>query len=139
MPISLTQEMKDAFETALADGAPALVATASSSGLPDIAYKGSVMVWDEDRLAFWERAHGMTLDNLRANPQACVLYRNAKTRLSWKFWGTISLEPAGDLREAVRARTNPLELERDPENKGIAVMMRVDRVTQMGQVLMQRD
>lgn len=136
--IELTDEMRAAFATAIADGAPAVVATASKAGVPDVAYKGSLMVWDGERLAFWERAHGTTLRNMQENPHVTVLYRNPLTRLSWKFFGTAELFATGELRDAVMARTIDLELQRDPERKGIAVIIRVDRVVQAGQVIMER-
>jgi predicted pyridoxine 5'-phosphate oxidase superfamily flavin-nucleotide-binding protein len=138
--IALTAEMQKAFETALTDGAPVIVATADpASGEPDIAFKGSAMVFDHEHLAFWERAHGQTLRNLEANPRTCLLYRNSKTRLAWKFFGTAALHRNGDLRQQVMDRTIQAELDRDPERRGVAVLIRVDRVLQAGQVIMARD
>ncbi len=137
-PIALTEEMRDAFATAITDGAPALVATASASGVPDMAYKGSVMVWDADHVAFWERAHGMTLASMKENPNVCVLYRNPATRRAWKMWGVAELLADGALREQIMAKTVQIELDRDPERTGIAVLIRIDKVTQAGQVIMQR-
>ena len=87
MPIDLPDEMKSAFETCLADGAPVLFATASRDGMPDIAFKGSAMVFDKENVAFWERALGQTYANLKENPGVCVLYRNAATRVAWKMFG----------------------------------------------------
>jgi hypothetical protein len=137
-PIKLTEEMKNAFASALADGAPVIVATSGASGLPDVAYKGSAMVWDEDHLAFWERARGTTLRNMEENPQVCVLYRNPATRTAWKFFGAVELHPEGELRQQIMDHTIQLELDRDPERKGVAVLIRVDRVIQLGQVIMER-
>lgn len=138
--IALTDDMRRAFETALADGAPVIVATADpATGEPDIAFKGSAMVFDAERLAFWERARGQTLRNLEANPRVCLLYRNAKTRLAWKFFGAAELHRDGPLRQQVMDRTIQAELDRDPERRGIAVLIRVDRVVQAGQVIMSRD
>ena len=136
--VALTEEMRDAFSTAITDGAPALVATASKEGVPDMAYKGSVMVWDADHVAFWERAHGMTLRSMQENPHVCVLYRNPATRKAWKMWGVAELIATGELREQIMARTVQIELDRDPERTGIAVLIRIDKVTQAGQVIMQR-
>lgn len=59
-----------------------------------------------------------------------MLYRNPATRLAWKFWGTAELHAEGELRDAVMARTVQLELDRDPERKGMALV--IDRVTQLG-------
>ena len=137
--IALTQEMRDAFDSAYAEGAPVLIATASKSGLPDMAYKGSAIIWDDDHIAFWERAHGMTLRNMEENPGVCVLFANLKARLSWKYFGEARLVRGGELRDAVMARTPAFELDRDPERKGIAVIVRVDKVLQRGQVIQSRE
>ena len=136
--IFLSDEMRAAFETALADGAPVLIASASSQGMPDIAFKGSAMVFDADHVAYWERALGTTFQNLTENPAVCVLYRNPKTRTAWKMFGTAALHPAGEIRQQVMDRTIQLELDRDPERRGAAVLIRIDRVLQGGQVIMER-
>ena len=62
--IDLT-EMAELVDRSGPDGYTMLVATASKDGAPDLAFKGSVMVWDKDHLAFWERAHGVTLSATR--------------------------------------------------------------------------
>lgn len=137
--IELTEEMKAAFETAIADGAPVIVASAGKSGMPDIAYKGSAMVFDKEHIAFWERALGTTFANLKENPGCCLLYRNPATRTAWKFFGEAEVLLEGDLRQQVMDRTIALELDRDPERKGAAIMVRIDRVVQAGKVLMERE
>lgn len=137
--IELTDEMREALDRAMPDGLPVMVGTAGASGMPDLAYKGSVMVWDAEHLAFWERAHGTTLSNLIENPNVCLLYRNPAKRASWKFFGGAELLREGALREAIMARTIPVELDRDPARTGVAVLIRVDRVIQAGKVIMERD
>ncbi len=136
--VHLTKQMSEAFASAIPDGRPALVATASASGMPDLAYKGSLMVLDDDHLAFWERAHGTTLQNLRQNPQASALYWNPTARISWKFFGVAELLTAGARRMEIMGRTVQIELDRDPERKGVAVVIRIDKVIQLGQVVMER-
>jgi hypothetical protein len=138
MPIALTDQMRERFDHSVAEGLAALVGTASAAGVPDMAFKGSVMVWDDEHLAFWERAHGMTLANLRENPQACILYRNPTERLNWRFWGVAELLETGALRDQIMARTVQVELDRDPERKGVAVLIRVDKVIEAGKVTMER-
>ena len=125
--------------TALVDGAPPLVATASGAGMPDMAFKGSVMVFDGDHLAYWERVLATTLKNLEENPQVCVLYRNAAARTAWKLFGVAELHRDGAVRDQIMAKTIEIELSRDPERKGVGVLIRVDRVLAMGQEIMRRD
>ena len=138
MPIALTDEMKTAFETSIADGAPVLFASASKAGLPDIAFKGSAMVFDGEHVAFWERALGTTFANLKENPGVCLLYRNATTRVAWKMFGHAEVLTEGPLRQQIMERTVQLELDRDPDRKGAAVLIRIDKVLQAGQVIMER-
>jgi predicted pyridoxine 5'-phosphate oxidase superfamily flavin-nucleotide-binding protein len=139
MSVELTDDMREAFANAVKDGAPVLVASASASGMPDLAYKGSAMVWDKDHIAFWERARGQTMRNLEENGQVCLLYRNVQTRVGWKFFGRAEVLQSGELREEIMAKTVSFELDRDPERKGAAVLIRIDRVLQAGQVLMERE
>lgn len=109
-----------------------LIASAASDGMPDIAFKGSMMVYDNDHLAFWERAHGQTLRNLTENPHACVLYRNVERGQMWRFFGVAELYHDGPLREQIMRRTVQAELDRDPEGGGVAVLIRVDKVLGRG-------
>ncbi|MCC6382545.1 MAG: pyridoxamine 5'-phosphate oxidase family protein [Dehalococcoidia bacterium] len=137
--IRLTGEMREAFANALAEGAPALLATASAACVPDVAFKGSLIVWDDEHLAFWERSHGRTLRNIAENPHVCVHFRNAGRRLSWKLFGRARLIRTGDLREQIMAQTPEAELRQDPERRGIAVLIAVDEVRQGGETIMTRD
>ncbi len=137
--IELTDQMKEYINTAWSDGTPVSVATASGDGQPDIAFKGSTMAWDNDHLAFWERAHGQTLRNMEENPKVCLQYYSREKRTGWKFFGVAELLREGALREEIMARTPQHELDRDPERKGVAVLIRVDTVRQGPAVLMQRE
>ena len=139
MSIQLTDEMRERINNALTEGNPVMVATASASGMPDLVFKGSMMVFDSEHLAYWERALGTTLRNLKENPQVCVMYRNPQTRTVWKMFGVAELHAAGETREAVMGRTIQLELDRDPERKGVAVVIRVDRVLEAGKETMRRE
>ena len=125
--IDLT-EMAELVDRSGPDGYTMLVATSSKTGAPDLAFKGSVMVWDKDHLAFWERAHGTTLANLEENPQAALVYRNRDAGKAWRFWGETTLLRDGEVREGIMGRTFQAELDRDPERKGVAVLVKVNKV-----------
>jgi uncharacterized protein len=132
-------EMAEPVNNALAEGNVCLIGTASPSGMPDIAFKGSMMVFDRDHLAFWERSKGQTLRNLTENPQACVLYRSRERGVAWRFYGVGEIHADGDVRRQVMDRTVPIELERDPERTGVAVLVRVDRILAGRNVIQSRE
>ena len=136
--IQLTQQMRELIDPALAKGTPCLVATASKDGTPNISYKGSVMVFDDESLAYWERTHQGTLQNVEDNPNVMILFRDPATRAAWRFLGKATVHKDGPLREQVMARTVQAELDRDPERKGYAVIVKIDKVLPLsGQTPMQ--
>ena len=126
--IDLT-EMAEFIDRSGPDGYVMLVATASKDGSPNLAFKGSVMVWDKDHLAFWERAHGETEAHLNENPKIALVYRNREAGKNWRIWGDTTLLRGGEVREGIMARTFEPELDRDPERKGVAVLIRVNKVS----------
>ena len=138
--IKLTEEMRELFETALADGFSCLVGTASKDGQPQISPKGSVMVYDDETLAYWERSKRSGLDNIKDNPKVVVYYNHPVKRVRWRFYGDASIHESGSIREEVMRRTVQAELDRDPERQGVAILIRVDQVGELsGNILQQRD
>ena len=119
MTIKLTEDMKSALEAAIKDQSPCLVATASGSGVPDVSYRGSVVVFDDEHLAFWERSQGETLRNLEENPQIAVLYRNIATRDGWRFYGEAEVLAKGDMWHAVMDRMHPFQLAQELPEPGV--------------------
>ncbi|MDA1257099.1 MAG: pyridoxamine 5'-phosphate oxidase family protein [Chloroflexi bacterium] len=138
--IELTPEMQTAVNNALADGVPCILATASADGKPGLGYRGSMMAFDGQSLAYWERAKRGGLDNIRTSPYVIVLYRNPATSEAWKFLGRATVHEDGDIRDQVMARTVQRELDRDEERQGFAVMIELDRIeTLAGQVVQSQD
>jgi predicted pyridoxine 5'-phosphate oxidase superfamily flavin-nucleotide-binding protein len=136
--IQLTQQMRDLIDPALAKGTPCLVATVSKDGMPNIGYKGSVMVFDDESLAYWERTLQGTSQNVEENPNVMILFRDPATRAAWRFVGKATVHKTGALRDQVMARTVQAELDRDPERKGYAVIIKVDKIMPLtGQTPMQ--
>ena len=50
--IKLIDQMHELIDNALANGCPCILATAAPDGEPDIGYKGSMMVFDDESLAY---------------------------------------------------------------------------------------
>lgn len=139
MAIDLTP-YAGAIDNALAEGMFCVVATNGADGIPDLGYKGSVIVFDQDHLAFWERTRGQTLTNLRATPGIAVLYFNRERGLHLRMYGVAELYEDGPVRDQIMARVPQAELDRDPERKGLGALIRVDRLEEaFGGVSQRRD
>ncbi|MDE3075794.1 MAG: pyridoxamine 5'-phosphate oxidase family protein [Chloroflexota bacterium] len=119
---------------ALAQGTPCVLATSASDGSVDIGVKGSVFVFDRDHLAYLERTHGTHLSNVRQNSNVAIMYynREAKAAPQVRFFGRAELYESGERREEIRNRTVARERERDTENRGVGVLVRIDRVIEPG-------
>jgi hypothetical protein len=104
------------------------VATAND-GRPDVALKGSLMVWDTDYLAWWERGRAETEAAVRANPHVAVMVRNiVRDRRTLRFYGEARVVDDAELRERIWQRVTGIEKDTDPEKQGVAVLVRIDRV-----------
>jgi hypothetical protein len=129
--IDLTQ-FSEIVDNARTDGdrgqGTGVVATAND-GRPDVALKGSLMVWDADHLAWWERGRAETEAGVRANPRAAVLVRNVvRDRRSLRFYGEARVVDDPELRERIWERVVQAEKDTDPDKQGVAILVRVDRV-----------
>ena len=134
----IKDEWREAINNALADGTPCLLGTVSENGEPQISPKGSMLVHDENTLAYWERSHRTALRNIRSNARVVVYFRNPGRAeqlpqgAALRFYGTVAMiADAGPEREAVMAKVVKRELDADPGRKGAAVLINVDRVTNL--------
>ena len=137
--IEMTHEMKGLVDRNHADGWDCTVGTVDKDGQPQLSLKGSVMVYDSETLAYWERAKRTALDNVATNPKVTVLYNNMTDRIRWRFYGNAEVHEAGAIRDDVMSRTVEAELERDPERTGVAVLIKVNKIAELsGTVLQER-
>jgi predicted pyridoxine 5'-phosphate oxidase superfamily flavin-nucleotide-binding protein len=145
--IKMTQQMRDLLKTALDEGVPCMLGTASRDGRPQISPKGSLAVYDDRTLSFWERGYKSAYAALKENPRVVVFYRNFARAKEipyrggvMRFHGTARLADSDRVREQVWALTNKVEQERDPERKGVGVLIDVDLIEEInGTVIMKRD
>ena len=134
-PIDLT-EWAEQINTARLKNMSCLLATQNPDGYPDIAFKGSMMVFDKDHLAWWERTLGEQIAQVETNPRVVVNFRNDETRQQLRYYGTAEIHKDGAVREAIMGRTLQIELDADPDRKGYGVLVRVDRV-RLGRAMIQ--
>jgi hypothetical protein len=131
MPIS--EKIRKLIDNAWVDGYPCLLSTAGPDG-PNISPKGSMLVYDDDHLAYWERSKKQALANLGHDKRVVVIYANMKAQRDnvlesgfLRFYGTAELYEQGPTREAIFQRLNKREQEHAGADVGIGVLIRIDR------------
>ena len=110
-----------------------LVGTTMPDGYVQVSPRGSIIVYDEETIAFWARGRGHTHDNMDDGDKVTVYFRNPNIRDLLprggiaRFYGTATLHKEGPAREAVWERMIEKEREADPDKKGYAVLIAVER------------
>jgi hypothetical protein len=124
MPFS--QKVRDLIVNAWTDGNVCLVGTAGPDG-PNISPKGSMIVFDDDHLAYWERSKKKALENVQHDRRVVVIYSNMPAQRAGmldsgilRFYGTVELHESGPMREAIFAKLNKREQEHEGPTKASA-------------------
>jgi len=131
MPIS--EKVRKLIDNAWTDGYCCLLATSGPDG-PNISPKGSLLVYDDDHLAYWERSKKQALANLGQDPRVVVIYANMQAQRDnvvesgfLRFYGTAELHEAGPTREAIFQRLSKREQEHVGADTGIGVLIKINR------------
>ncbi len=134
--IHIDDDLRRRIDHALEDRCPMFIATVSPDGEPQISMRGSVLVFDRQTLAFWERGWRQSAANIDNNSRVVLFYRHPTERINLRFYGTATMYRSGAIRDNVMARTVQGELDRDPDRTGAAVLVRLYRINQLsGEVL----
>ena len=111
-----------------------LVGTIDADGYPRISLRGSTCVFDDETLAFWDRGSGGVNESIADGAKVTVLYRKPELRESLlpmggvaRFFGTATVHRDGPVRQQVWDKILEAERNRDPEQKGFAVLVEVER------------
>jgi hypothetical protein len=112
-----------------------LVGVALPNGYAQISPRGSTMVYDDAHLALWERGKGSTNEQLKDGTRVTVFLRKPALREAGvlpkggiaRFYGTAKVHKSGAAYDEVWKRLVQPEKDRDPEKKGYAVLVKVER------------
>ena len=132
MPLNDT--IKKLVSTAWVDGHPCLVATAGPLG-PNIAPKGSMVFYDDDHLAWWERSKRGVLENLGHDRRVCIMYANFKAQRDGliesgflRFFGQVELHDSGPVHDKIFSLLSEREQTHDGADTGIGALVRIEKV-----------
>jgi hypothetical protein len=112
-----------------------LVGAVLPDGFAQITLRGSTMAYDDDHFALWERGRGSTNANLADGAKVTVFFRKPQLRADGvlpnggvaRFYGTATSYKAGAVYDEVWRRLVQPEKDRDPDKKGYAVLIKVER------------
>ena len=91
----------------IAEFGPALIATASKEGKPNVSPKGSFRVLDDEHVIFANIASPRTMANLKQNPQLTAIIFDRSTRKGCRIWGKAEILDSGDLFDSLSAEFAP--------------------------------
>jgi len=131
--MSFSDLVRNYINNAWDDGYPCLLGTAGADG-PNISPKGSMLLFDDQHLAYWERSKHQALENLRADNRVIVFYNNMKAQLDGKlesgflrFYGVAELHEDGPVRDAIFARLSEREATHAGADTGIGVLITITK------------
>ena len=131
--MAISQKIKDLVHAAWTDGSVCMIGTVGKDG-PNISPKGSMIFFDEDHLAYWERSKRKALENLGHDKRVVVVYSNMKAQREGhldspvlRFYGIAEIHESGPIKDAIFAKLLKREQEHEGADKGIGVLIRIER------------
>jgi hypothetical protein len=131
--MALSQQIKDLINNAWPDGYVCMLATVGKDG-PNISPKGSMIVFDDQHLAYWERSKRKALENVQHDKRVVVMYANFKAQREGllpsgflRFWGTVEMHEAGPIHDAIFAKLPKREQEHVGADTGIGMLISIAR------------
>ncbi len=111
-----------------------LIGTVLDNGFAQITPRGSTQVYDDKHVSIWERGRGSTTAQMKDGSNVTVFYFNlgAKDVLPIgglvRLYGRAGVHKSGPIYDKVWERLIEPEKKSDPEKKGWAVLIEIDRV-----------
>lgn len=112
-----------------------LIGTVLPNGFAQISPRGSTMVFDDEHIALWERGRGSTNANLHDGTKVTIFMRKTALREAGilpkggivRLYGTAKEYKSGPVYDQVWERLIEQEKKGDPEKKGYAVLIKIER------------
>jgi pyridoxamine 5'-phosphate oxidase-like protein len=128
-PLKLTAELAEIVDNAFANGTPVLLAYVDADGQAHLSPRGTTQVFSADQLATWARdPEGGLVRALPANPRLTFFYRDGATRTTLQFFGRGHVVTDEASRTQIYDRSPEIERNFDPDRRGIAIVVDVDKL-----------
>jgi hypothetical protein len=111
------------------------IGTVLSDGFAQISPRGSVQVYDDSHISTWERGIGRTQEEIRDGSPVTFFYANfdliSEGMGFVRLYGRASIHRQGEVYDKVWGRLIEPERKYDPERKGFAVLVAIERVADL--------
>jgi hypothetical protein len=112
-----------------------VIGTVLPNGFAQITPRGSVMVYDDEHIALWERGRGTTAGNLVDGTAVTLFMRKTALRDAGllpkggilRLYGCAKVHKSGPVYDEVWKRLIEPEKKNDPDKKGYAALVAVER------------
>jgi hypothetical protein len=117
-----------------------LLGTVLPNGFAQITPRGSVQVFDDETISIWERGRGTTNTNLKDGTKVTIFMRKVALREAGilprggvlRLYGTTQEHKSGPIYDQVWERLIEAEKKGDPDKKGYAVLIKIERAEDLG-------
>ena len=114
---------------------PCFVGTVQPDGWAQFSPRGSVVVLGDETMGYWDRGSGTTHDEVKDGSKVMVFFRSPDLRASGilpkggiaRFYGIATVHTEGPRREEVWNKMVQPERDHDPDKKGRAVILKIER------------
>ncbi len=112
-----------------------LLGSVLPNGFAQITPRGGTMVYDDEHIGLWERGTGSSAEAMRDGSKLTIYFRKPSLREEGvlprggiaRFYGTARIYKSGPVYEEVWRRLVQPEKDRDPDKKGFAVLIEIER------------
>jgi len=110
-----------------------LIGTVLDNGFAQITPRGSTQVYDGDHISLWERGRGSTSGHMTDGTKTTVFFFDLGKREVLpigglaRLYGTATVHKSGPVYDKVWERLIEAEKNSDPDKKGWAVLIKIDR------------
>ena len=131
--VYIPDELHEPINSALTKNV-CLVGTVQSDGWVQISPRGSVIVYDRETLAYWAWSGGKINKNIENGTKVTVFFRDSDLRNLLpkggiaRFYGRAAIPTETHASDFVWSNIPQAERDRDPDKKGRAVLIELDRV-----------
>ncbi len=139
IPASLREHFDTAFPANVV-----LVGSVLPNGFAQVTPRGSAQVFDDEHISLWERGRGSTNAAIQDGTKLTFYFRKPQLRENGmlpnggvaRFYGTAAVHKSGPIYDQIWQRLIQPEKDRDPEKKGFAVLVKIERAENLaGQAL----